>query len=513
MSDVTTEHPKYTQSRVQVEKMRDALAGEYAIKRRKGQLRHGRFNDTGSLAREEVRYDWAGERYLPRLYNQEAHEYQNYLSRATWLDATKRTLQFYLSLIFRKTATVEGAEDNPVLDRIGVDFANFHEVANTAAREFIGMGRVGLMVDTSEAAADRTMLERERSQEGPFIAVYERESIINWKYRIIENRPVLSLVVLMEDQDTSTSEFGHETEKVYRVLRLRTDGERRYTSAVYDGEGNEIQPETAPLMNGRPMQEIPFWIVDTQEGISPLDGIANLNIAHFRNTADLENAAHKIGVPTPYFSGYDGENDGPIFLGADRAIVSSNPDFKASFLEFHGVGLSQLIQVINDKRRDMANLGARLLMDESRFNEAADTVAMRKSGEASVIVELASTLSQALTEVVRVALAWNGTPNDEARVHLNRDLLPHAMSHQMVVALVNAWIAGGISHRDLIERLKDGEMIDTERSFEDILADIEEDMERQSERMLEMQPMIGRHADQLDNGRAGEQVTASRGNA
>jgi hypothetical protein len=497
--------------------MRDTVAGERLIKTRKS--RYVRYLQDNNQAPQNLRYyDWQGTAYLPQLHQQTPEAYSVYRDRAVWLDATSRTLEFYLSLIFRKQVMLKDGDDPVQLPRNpGGNGETLHELCMDICRDWFTTGRVGIMPDTSDDGENRTVAERERLGLGPYIAWYSAEQIINWRYTTKAGRMTLSLVVLRELDDVPVgSEFDHSEEETYRVLRLRDEGA---TVQEYDANGDEKTRESPILANGEQLAEIPFRILDASgDGQPPLEGIATINLAHYRNSASFENGLHHAGIPTPTLAGWDGESD-KLFLGTDRALVSSNPAFKAAYLEFHGHGLNQVKQALDDKRRDMANLGARLLMDESRFNEAAETVLMRKAGEQSIIAKLAQHFDLAMTWAVQMLMRFEGAPTDY-RVRLNRDLLPASMSHQMVVALMNLQISGNLSKKVLFERLKDGEIVDSETDFESMLKDIEADQAKEEERMLrvgEQDQMIGRHADRMlpdsDPGDAHRRgMSAARGN-
>src|SRR5258705_481023 len=78
---VNATHPDYDASLPAWQRARDVLAGEDAVKA-------------------------AGEKYLPRLDSQSEEEYVSYRKRTAFFNATARTLEEYLDLIFRRTPVV-----------------------------------------------------------------------------------------------------------------------------------------------------------------------------------------------------------------------------------------------------------------------------------------------------------------------------------------------------------------------------------------------------------------------
>lgn len=80
---VNTTHPDYDANLATWLRARDVLAGEDAVKA-------------------------AGERYLPRLQEHTEEEYGAYRARAAFFNATARTAEGYLGLVFRRPPFVKG---------------------------------------------------------------------------------------------------------------------------------------------------------------------------------------------------------------------------------------------------------------------------------------------------------------------------------------------------------------------------------------------------------------------
>lgn len=511
---VSTTHPTYNEMLITWEKMRDTIGGTRLIKSRARPYTNRR-----QLSGPTSTQDFAGERYLRRRHNQDPDMYELYRENAIWLDATGRTLQFYLSLIFRKPVRIEvDGEQLPSKEiPVGMKGEDLHTFCETLMQDYLSPGRIGLMVDTTDDGTPRTVAEREAAGVGAYLTWYHAESVINWRYGVVNGREQLTMVVLAEDTERAMpqDEFSLEVVRHYRVLRLEEGGA---TVEVLNEDNEVVEPRTPIMDADGQLQEIPFRLIvaSPTDNQPPLEGIAEINLGHYRNSAWYENALLHAGSPTPFLAGWTGET-GQIHLGSNRALVDADPQFRASYLEFHGHGLNGLQEALNDKRRDMANLGARLLMDTARFNEAAETVLMRKAGEASVIQQLVDVVNEAMTWAMRLFYRFEGRRAD-VKVRLNRDLLPASMSHQMVVALMNLQISGNLSKRALFERLKDGEIVDAEESYEKVRAEIEEDQEAEMERMMDMPNLIGRHADRSlpnpgdANNEHGQGVTPARGN-
>ena len=70
--------------------------------------------------------------------------------------------------------------------------------------------------------------------------------------------------------------------------------------------------------------------------------------------------------------------------------------------------------------------------------------------------------------------AWIGG-TDEVSYKLNTDYNLTQMDAPTMTAMVNAWMSGAFSKKDLYTNLKKGELIEDNKTYEEYQADIEED--------------------------------------
>lgn len=79
----------------------------------------------------------------------------------------------------------------------------------------------------------------------------------------------------------------------------------------------------------------------------PIEALADVNIAHYQNSADLENGAHLSGLPTPYATGLDATVDEngvatspTIYIGSSTFLTFPNADTKVGFLQCGSEGFA-----------------------------------------------------------------------------------------------------------------------------------------------------------------------------
>jgi hypothetical protein len=461
-AQVDHQHPDYVAAAPKWAKCRAVVAGEEAV--------HA-----------------AGSTFLPRLSDQSDQEYSDYKRRALVYGATARTVDGLSGLVFRRPPTIELpaaveylAEDADTADTPLVAFSE------RVVEELLLVGRIGLLADYPRLEQVRTQAEQKAQGGRPYMRAYCAESIINWRTARVRNRTALTLVVLSEVHE---EEAGFSVKQVpqCRVLRL-VDG--FYTVEIWrkqrGADGKETwqvaEPAFTPLMAGKPLDFIPFLVcgpmgIDPTVAKPPLLDLVNVNLSHYRTTADYEHGLHFTGLPTPVVTGHSfdnvpGEQPATFKLGSSTIQAFQHPEAKAYFMEFEGKGLESLSKRLEEKESMMAALGARMLAAEKRQAEAAETAAIHRSGESSVLASLAIAAGTAISRAATWCALWDGV-TEPARVQLNTDYLPAGMTAQELAELVKAWQASAISWDTLHDNLQRGEIARQGVSAEEEKAAIE----------------------------------------
>ena len=449
---VDTLHPEYETAAPRWQRCRDAVAGQDAVHK----------GDT---------------RYLPKLTEQTDPEYAAYKRRALWFGATGRTWGGYMGMVFRKAPTVDAPA---ALAGFLADLNLAGRTAEGVAREIVGdvlaVGRVGALVEyPQEPGGPMTLAQAQAMNRRAFVSLYRAEAIRMWRVQRVGNVMQPTLVVLDEQaQEPDPADlFVMVSVRQLRALML-VPGEagpmyvqrvyRKATEGESAGKWLQIGADIVPRMNGSPLREIPFVCFgpdslgfDVQ--LPPITDLVDVNFGHYLNTADLEHGAHFTGLPTPYITGAQQEENQRAFaLGSATILLIPNPDAKPGFLEFSGQGLTALENRCKAKEAMMAALGARMLAPEKAGVEAADTLALRGNGEASVLAGIANVVSRGMERLLSLVAQWEGI-SGAIRFQLNTDYMPAGLTAQELTALMGAWQAGAISWNTLFDNLKRGEVI------------------------------------------------------
>ncbi len=455
-----TTHPDYDASLPAWLRARDVIAGDDAVKA-------------------------GGTKYLPRLDSQSDDEYLAYKTRACFFNATSRTADGFLGLLFRRDPEVKlpdrhagvGGALRVFTDDVDLMGTSLFTFCKGVVGEVLALGRCGTLIDWQADGESRAYVVR-----------YAAEDILNWQTQRINGRNVVTLVALREVVAKPDAEdpFSINQTETIRVLKLESlpDGGTRYIveiwqeqkSANYRRKKSEwkLQESRVPLRLGKPLPLIPFVFHGPRNALPdvdkmPLADIITVNLDHYRLDADYKHGLHYTALPTAWVSGFD--KDSELRIGSSTAWVAEAPGAVAGFLEFKGHGLSTFENAQNRDERLMAVLGSRMLEDTKRVGETADAIELRQAGENSILMTLAISVSDSISQVLRWVYWWNSTepvPEDVSEnlvlIQINTDFTAKGLTSLELTAIVSAWQAGAISQATMFDLFRKGEVLPTGRT-------------------------------------------------
>ena len=437
----------------------------------------------------------AGERYLPRLDSQNPSDYTAYLARGSFFNATARTSDGYVGLIFRRVPFIKLPDDGSALGRAMREFNHDADMLGTTlagyakniVNEVIAVGRAGSLVDWESDAENRV-----------YVSAYSAEQILNWRVERINGRNVPTLIVLHEatsDAANGGDDFEAKGGEQIRVLRLQSvevEGQKAAHQCVVEiwrpelaasrrGRNEKAKWTLAetrvPLRLGRPLPQLPFVFHGprhSQPDVDklPLGDVIAVNLDHYRLNADYKHGIHYTALPTAWVSGFPPESS--LKIGSSTAWVAGQAGATAGFLEFTGHGLSTFEKALDRDERLMAVLGSRLLESNKKVGETAEAIELRQSGEHSILSNIALSVSESMSQVLRWAHWWNSTEDtpenvtaEQVAFELNTDFSTKGLSAQEIQSIVAAWQAGAISRETMTDLFRRGEVLPEGRSVEE----------------------------------------------
>ena len=316
----------------------------------------------------------AGDAYLDQPEGFQPRHFARYVNRAKWYGATARTVGGMVGAIFHKP--IEKSVETQIIPHLsnitlsGIDLSGF---AKALLQDVLLMSRYGVLLDFSDGSRR------------PFWAGYPAESIINWRTETIAGEQRLVMVVLHENVEKREPDgFGVSMQDRYRVHYLNQNGE--YQVDLYESRDSEDTPltpseEIIPTRRQAPIRFIPFQFFGALDltpspSKGPLDDLVNVNFSNFRHSADYEHALFLTGLPTPVVTGH-ANPDEVMLIGALTAWILPNPEAKAYYLEYQGMGLESHERAMDNDKVEMATLGARLLEEPPEVQETLGAVQLR----------------------------------------------------------------------------------------------------------------------------------------
>ncbi|MCP4700457.1 MAG: DUF4055 domain-containing protein [Gammaproteobacteria bacterium] len=471
MHDVTFEREEYKRNVKRWQLVEDCTEGQAAVKSRK-------------------------EVYLPRPNpgdkSTKANErYAGYCERAVFYNATGRTLEGMVGLAFQKVPALERHDDvDYVEDDIDGKGLSIYQHSQQTLEAVLKTGFYGLLADYPRVGGPVSKADAEKNAIRATVAAYPAKSIINWKVEKIGGRHMLSMAVLRETFSTETPDgFGTEEKPQYRVLRLSENGgDRLYTQEVWREHEKEnskekewylhVEPFAPVDAAGRSWQEIPFCFVgaknnDAIPDKAPLYDIAELNIGHFRNSAEYEDTCFMCGQVQPVMSGV--ERDWVEYLEEKGFQIGSRVvlplPIGASFSYEQAAPNPIPAEAMKTKEAQMVALGAQLLTAGQTTKTATEADA-DNSRNTSVLALVASNVSEAYTR----CLNWIGRfmgADHEYLYTITQDFTRYSLQPQLITALVQLWQTGKYPDSDLWEQLRKYGLINSERQDEEIKDELE----------------------------------------
>ena len=434
---VDTAHPEYAQLAPLWRIARDVTDGEYTIKRRSTD-------------------------YLPMLAGMDQWDYRDYLLNARFYNVTGRTVQGLLGSAFRVPPHVEVYPAMELwLPDITLSGLLLEALLKKDVEDKLQTGRYGFRVDYSE------------EQRRPYLAYYGAENAPWWHESIIDGHRVLDQVRLREMETLpGEDEFEWIEKEVYHVLDL-VNGQCRARKFRKVDQSNtwSIELLPPPTRQGVPLNFIPFvfdGVSDTTPSCEkpPLMDLMAVNLGHYRLTADYYDAIRFTSKPQPWTIGAGTSTpgqEGELRIGSRHAWMLPAGASPPGYLEYSGVGISDIRQALVDDESRSARLGAAVLEEPKEGVESAETSRINQSGKTSLLASITGTTGQAATIALRMMSWWAGLSasldDPNIQVKMNQDFIESRMTPQDLLALVTAWQQRGISRQTLTYNVKRGGLL------------------------------------------------------
>lgn len=396
--------------------------------------------------------------------------YLAYLTRAVFYAVTARTL---LGMVGQVYASIVDIQLPPQLEIMRNDATgsglSLEQLSKDTCYDTVALGRAGLYVDFPATNGPVTKKQVDDGLIRPTLTTYRPEAIINWREERRGAKLVKTLVVLTEMIDT---QGAYAIEQIVQFRELRCD-DSVYSVQLWrfattrDANGKEIrtigkygEPIIPTDAQGKTFDEIPFEFVgslnnDATVDAPPLYDLAELNIAHYRNSADYEESCFIVGQPTPWFSGLTEEwvtdvLKGKVLLGS-RAAVLLPENGMAGLLQV--TANSMPMEAMKHKEAQMVALGARLVENRA-VRRTLGEVQQSNASETSILASCANNVSAAYTKQLQRAARFVGADPSECGFTLPTDFAMTSLSGEARMQLIADMQAGALSYTEVRTQLR-----------------------------------------------------------
>jgi hypothetical protein len=453
LPSTTLLHPEYVRRAGQWEKIRDAFEGEDAVKAR-------------------------GEKYLQRRDKMEDDEYRMYKDRAQFVNFVSRTIDALTSSIFRRKEMYKcPAKLEYLRDAATPDGLTLRQLARWSTQESCLLSRSGILLDMEKTSVPGQLAR-------PYLSRFTAENILSWD----DDNPQPKWILLREKTIRYTKNvFSRIRENSYLLLALDKNNEYcacRPAEAMLTGaiDIEEVlkQADTKyPLIFGERLNYIPFWFIGALENTPNIEkplmlDIVNVNMAHYRGSANLETTRHYVGSPVYVITSESEPAEDEVLLISPSRVWDLGPNDKAEILEFKGTGLSSLENGQEEKEEQLRTLGAVLL--SQRKNAAARSSANDEDTQAArdaTLSDVVECVTSAFQNILKTAAEWIGENPDSVVFYLNRHFSVPSIGARELRSL-DTMLGKSLSAKDMYILMRDAGWVTEETTEAEYIAMIEE---------------------------------------
>lgn len=433
----------------------------------------GRILPVYKLIRDCIRGSHAikanGELYLPKPdpdNNSDTNNkrYESYKKRARFYNFTKRTLSGLIGQVFSVEPVIELPTQLEYLEENANGYGvTLEQLAKKAVEFNLAYSRGGILVDFPPTENGATVAQLQSGEIAPTINVIDPATIINWRINRKGSQFYLSLVVIYESYYLEDDGFELKECPQFRVLKIDSKSGiyiqqiwREPIASEYSDAIPKKQFEVLPEVyipkdaNGNFLTKIPFVFFGSQNNDPLIDepnfaDLAELNIGHYCNSADYEEACYTLGQPTVVASGISknwfedvlnkeirlGSLGGiPLPPGADAKLLQVAPN-------------TMPMEAMQHKERQAVALGAKLV-EQNQVQRTAFEAKIEATSDGSVLCSSVRNVNDAFNWALKTALIFTGGDESQIKFELNTDFSISKSSVEEQQNIIKSWQAGAI---------------------------------------------------------------------
>tara|TARA_R100001143_G_scaffold61969_1_gene64060 strand:- start:24250 stop:25626 length:1377 start_codon:yes stop_codon:yes gene_type:complete len=420
----------------------------YREHRRTGQLLEG-----GTVAMRKNRNET-----LPKEPREKGDNYQARVNRSVLLEAYTDTLsQMSLKPLTQSVKfTLDTLPDDWEWLQNDIDGSgsDVDTKALSAIRGRLSNGPWLALLDMPSTTDEdgRQLSDVELRQQGrhPYVSEIHPDSLINWEYgddgKFVMIRIKYTSMETVEGEVTEVEYIKEWTTAEINLYRKAKDDEGKETWQLVKDKSGPNQIGVVPLAVCGELDDRPI-----------LEGLAHLNMSHFRKKSDLDNIIHLSCVPILHMAGFEKGDFSEKEISVSNAFVSSEKDSVIKWVEVQGTAIEQARHDIERTEAQMSVYGFEIVSEKQVQKTATETV-KDDSDDTSVLQAVCTSVENTFDEIMEFASMYTGKPvPDDLRIQIFKDFNISYQVYQKIRALLDLRVAGEISrptfHKEL-DRLK-----------------------------------------------------------
>lgn len=367
----------------------------------------------------------AAKQYLPQEPKESKEAYENRLNRTVLLNLYKRTITTVCGIAFIKPVVVSNVP--PELEYLEFNFdgvgRSITEFAYDMSVLTLHLGKCHALVDFPTVNSEGMSLgEFNEAGFRPYVTMIHPSRLIGWRsnqslvgQELTQVRITASKMIPSEANEWADKQVNY----VYVIHPNYADVYRydREIDQTYEKEDfTENTLGKIPLVTSYSNKE------DFLVATPPLEDLAYVNLCHYQSSSDQRNILHVARVPFLFGRGFqEGELEN-LEIGANRLVMSTNPEADIKHVEHTGQAISAGRQDLKDLEAQMGMLGADLLISKSVSRQTATARRMDQTESLSTLQLTLRSVEQAVEEAYRLAGEWLGIDASGVSVSIGDDL-------------------------------------------------------------------------------------------
>lgn len=425
---------------------------------------------------------------LPAGIEKNTPKARAYVQRGFFPELSSAALNEANGRIFQQEPVIPEADK---LEPFGKGFYENTDGAGTSLPEMIvkvvnnlnSTTRCGILVDYAGTGNYMNEAERQASDDRIVWSFYDTLDIVSVRTNQAGKIIKVELAEKIQD-DYITLEGEEKIHDVRRVLYIDADigiyKQRIYEYVSENSKWQQFGEEIIPLMNGRPLDYIPFVIfngkTNNAEVYKPrlLDMVETVN-SIYKNWTDLEHMIYNICTPVRYGTGVSGDDLANIQqAGPTKFWNIANPEAKLGVLDIQGSGLTFAMENIANKLKIAERLGYVFL--DSGAKTATQSM-IETTGRIITLSDVAKSVAHGIMKCLEISMIWvKGSYNkEEMQVVINIKTDDSVFEANNLSALIQSYMSGILRKRDMHKYMVERKLTD-EKDYEKWSQDLDDNL-------------------------------------